>query len=283
MWGADITPDETPYEGGVGFCVKLDKEFLGHEPSGRREEGPRAALLHRARGPARGRARERAGAGGRRLAGGSRAAATATRSSDRSPTRTSRPNTPRRARLSRSRSSATGSRARSRASRSSTPRESGCERKGMRARLNEEACGRSMSAKAASTFHYLLEPARPSRSQRGVSAGRTRSGQQAAPPSRRRRASRAPRRPADTGGGGDPAATRLPPSLGRHREPVQPPRQHGQQAQRDRQDHAVADRRQARRGRLSSRWRMSWSARTSREKCGAAGTSFAGIAWSRGR
>ena len=26
VWGADITPDETPYEGGVGFCVKLDKE-----------------------------------------------------------------------------------------------------------------------------------------------------------------------------------------------------------------------------------------------------------------
>jgi glycine cleavage system aminomethyltransferase T/glycine/D-amino acid oxidase-like deaminating enzyme len=33
VWGADITPDETPYEGGVGFCVKLDKEggFVGHE------------------------------------------------------------------------------------------------------------------------------------------------------------------------------------------------------------------------------------------------------------
>ena len=31
VWGADITPDETPYEGGVGFCVKLDKEggFIG--------------------------------------------------------------------------------------------------------------------------------------------------------------------------------------------------------------------------------------------------------------
>ncbi|HWO48181.1 MAG TPA: aminomethyltransferase family protein, partial [Solirubrobacterales bacterium] len=33
VWSADITPDETPYEGGVGFCVKLDKEggFLGQE------------------------------------------------------------------------------------------------------------------------------------------------------------------------------------------------------------------------------------------------------------
>jgi 4-methylaminobutanoate oxidase (formaldehyde-forming) len=30
VWGADITPDETPYEGGVGFCVKLDKDdFVG--------------------------------------------------------------------------------------------------------------------------------------------------------------------------------------------------------------------------------------------------------------
>jgi glycine cleavage system aminomethyltransferase T/glycine/D-amino acid oxidase-like deaminating enzyme len=33
VWGADITPDETPYEGGVGFAVKLDKPggFVGRE------------------------------------------------------------------------------------------------------------------------------------------------------------------------------------------------------------------------------------------------------------
>jgi 4-methylaminobutanoate oxidase (formaldehyde-forming) len=33
VWGADITPDETPYEGGLGFCVKLDKSggFIGRE------------------------------------------------------------------------------------------------------------------------------------------------------------------------------------------------------------------------------------------------------------
>ncbi|MGZ5312453.1 MAG: GcvT family protein, partial [Solirubrobacterales bacterium] len=33
VWGADITPDETPYEGGVGFCVKLDKPggFIGRD------------------------------------------------------------------------------------------------------------------------------------------------------------------------------------------------------------------------------------------------------------
>ena len=31
VWGADITPDETPYEGGLGFCVKLDKGFIGRD------------------------------------------------------------------------------------------------------------------------------------------------------------------------------------------------------------------------------------------------------------
>jgi glycine cleavage system aminomethyltransferase T len=29
VWGADITPDETPHEAGLGFAVKDDKEFLG--------------------------------------------------------------------------------------------------------------------------------------------------------------------------------------------------------------------------------------------------------------
>ncbi len=31
VWAADITPDETPYEGGLGFCVREDKDFLGAE------------------------------------------------------------------------------------------------------------------------------------------------------------------------------------------------------------------------------------------------------------
>ncbi len=47
VWGADITPDETPYEGGVGFCVKLDKEggFIGRDALlGARERGPRSQL-----------------------------------------------------------------------------------------------------------------------------------------------------------------------------------------------------------------------------------------------
>jgi len=31
VWGADITGDDTPYEAGLGFAVKLDKEFVGRE------------------------------------------------------------------------------------------------------------------------------------------------------------------------------------------------------------------------------------------------------------
>ena len=47
VWGADITPDETPYEGGVGFCVKLDKEggFIGRDALVEaKERGPRSRL-----------------------------------------------------------------------------------------------------------------------------------------------------------------------------------------------------------------------------------------------
>ena len=29
VWAADITPDETPYEAGLGFCVRDDKDFIG--------------------------------------------------------------------------------------------------------------------------------------------------------------------------------------------------------------------------------------------------------------
>jgi 4-methylaminobutanoate oxidase (formaldehyde-forming) len=31
VWGADITPDDTPYEAGLDFAVKMDKDFLGRE------------------------------------------------------------------------------------------------------------------------------------------------------------------------------------------------------------------------------------------------------------
>ena len=48
VWGADITPDETPYEGGVGFCVKLGKEggFIGRDAlAAAKEQGPRTRLV----------------------------------------------------------------------------------------------------------------------------------------------------------------------------------------------------------------------------------------------
>jgi glycine cleavage system aminomethyltransferase T/glycine/D-amino acid oxidase-like deaminating enzyme len=31
VWAADITPDENPYEAGLGFCVRSDKPFIGSE------------------------------------------------------------------------------------------------------------------------------------------------------------------------------------------------------------------------------------------------------------
>jgi 4-methylaminobutanoate oxidase (formaldehyde-forming) len=45
-WGADITPDYTPYEAGLGFCVALGKgDFLGAEALARaKQKGPRQTL-----------------------------------------------------------------------------------------------------------------------------------------------------------------------------------------------------------------------------------------------
>jgi 4-methylaminobutanoate oxidase (formaldehyde-forming) len=31
VWAADITPDDTPYEAGLGFCVREDKTFIGSD------------------------------------------------------------------------------------------------------------------------------------------------------------------------------------------------------------------------------------------------------------
>jgi 4-methylaminobutanoate oxidase (formaldehyde-forming) len=54
VWGSDITSDDTPYEAELGFCVKGDKEFIGHaalNPSPARRlcclvlEDPRAVAL----------------------------------------------------------------------------------------------------------------------------------------------------------------------------------------------------------------------------------------------
>ena len=130
VWGADITPDETPYEGGVGFCVKLDKEggFIGREAlaEAKRARAADEALLPDAGGPALGGARQRAGAGRRRdpRAGDHRRLRLHGRALDRLRLPAARA---RRAghRRWRSRSSASGSTARSRPSRCSTRRASG--------------------------------------------------------------------------------------------------------------------------------------------------------------
>jgi 4-methylaminobutanoate oxidase (formaldehyde-forming) len=42
VWGADVTPDDTPYEAGLGFCVKRDKPFLGRDALG--DEAPERRL-----------------------------------------------------------------------------------------------------------------------------------------------------------------------------------------------------------------------------------------------
>jgi 4-methylaminobutanoate oxidase (formaldehyde-forming) len=34
VWAADITPDETPFEAGLGFCVRDDKTFVGSDALG---------------------------------------------------------------------------------------------------------------------------------------------------------------------------------------------------------------------------------------------------------
>jgi 4-methylaminobutanoate oxidase (formaldehyde-forming) len=45
VWGADIGPETTPWEAGLGFCVKLGKPFLGREALvAARERGPERRL-----------------------------------------------------------------------------------------------------------------------------------------------------------------------------------------------------------------------------------------------
>jgi glycine cleavage system aminomethyltransferase T/glycine/D-amino acid oxidase-like deaminating enzyme len=45
VWAADITPDETPHEAGLGFCVRDDKDFIGREALARREPTRRLRAL----------------------------------------------------------------------------------------------------------------------------------------------------------------------------------------------------------------------------------------------
>ena len=45
VWGADITPEETPYEAGLEFAVKLDKgEFIGRDALARDGKAPERRL-----------------------------------------------------------------------------------------------------------------------------------------------------------------------------------------------------------------------------------------------
>jgi glycine cleavage system aminomethyltransferase T/glycine/D-amino acid oxidase-like deaminating enzyme len=46
VWGADITPEDTPYEGGLGFAVKLDKDgFIGRDALAAAEGRPQRRLV----------------------------------------------------------------------------------------------------------------------------------------------------------------------------------------------------------------------------------------------
>ena len=111
VWGADVTPEETPFEAGLGFAVKLDKGDVRRPRRAAAARRSRRALccltLDDPRAVALGSEPVRVGDElvGRVTSGGYGYTVGA-----RSPTRISRPNTPRPVRESRSRSSATGSR-----------------------------------------------------------------------------------------------------------------------------------------------------------------------------
>ena len=125
VWGADITPEDTPYEAGLGFAVKLDKEdFIGRDAlvgRGRRLERKLVCLVLETRARSRSAPSRCGSTAG--SSGASRAAATATRSSARSPTRTCLRTWPRSA-AGRSRDlRRVPSPAKWRPSRSTTPRE----------------------------------------------------------------------------------------------------------------------------------------------------------------
>ena len=129
VWGADITPDETPYEAGLGFAVKLDKgDFLGRDALVAAQEplSGAKARLPRPRRSTRGRSGLRAGPYGRRCpgTGDERGLRLLGRALDRVRLRARRRGRGR-ADAWRSRSSATGYRRRSLTSRSGIRRASG--------------------------------------------------------------------------------------------------------------------------------------------------------------
>jgi 4-methylaminobutanoate oxidase (formaldehyde-forming) len=45
VWAADITPDDTPYEAGLGFAVRDDKDFLGAAALREREPAKRLCCV----------------------------------------------------------------------------------------------------------------------------------------------------------------------------------------------------------------------------------------------
>ena len=45
VWAADITPEETPLEAGLGFCVRKDKEFIGSDALGEPRHRLRCVVL----------------------------------------------------------------------------------------------------------------------------------------------------------------------------------------------------------------------------------------------
>jgi 4-methylaminobutanoate oxidase (formaldehyde-forming) len=72
VWGADITPDETPLEAGLGFCVRDDKAFVGSEALGEPRRRLRCLVLEDPRSVALGNEPVRIGDGvcGRVTSGG---------------------------------------------------------------------------------------------------------------------------------------------------------------------------------------------------------------------
>ena len=45
VWAADITPDETPLEAGLDFCVREDRSFVGADACASRERRLRCLVL----------------------------------------------------------------------------------------------------------------------------------------------------------------------------------------------------------------------------------------------
>jgi 4-methylaminobutanoate oxidase (formaldehyde-forming) len=54
VWAADITPDETPLEAGLDFCVRSDKQFIGSDALVEPTRRLRAVMLDDARAVALG-------------------------------------------------------------------------------------------------------------------------------------------------------------------------------------------------------------------------------------